>query len=154
KVKGEERLVTRAQAEAQRLSVVEGSERQPGTFVLRVWGGRRKGSGSYYTPQEITAFLVKEALESLVEPIIAGCAERDDRGRPRRSPDEILDLKVADPAMGSAAFLVQTCRYLAEAYGRARIAAGLDEDGRISQDELARFKRRIAERCLYGVDLN
>ena len=154
KVKGEERLLTRVQADEHNLGFIEGSERQPGSFVLRVWGGRRKGSGSYYTPQEITAFLVKEALEPLVEPIIAGCAERDARGRPRRSPDEILDLKVCDPAMGSAAFLVQACRYLAEAYGRARIAAGADEDGRISQEELARFKRRIAERCLYGVDLN
>ena len=154
RVKGEERLLTREQAEEHGLPLVEGSERKPGDFVLRVWGGRRKGSGSYYTPQEITAFLVKEALEPLVEPIVQGCAERDERGRPRRNPDDILELKVCDPAMGSAAFLVQACRYLAEAYGRARIAAGLDEDGRISQDELAHYKRRVAERCLYGVDLN
>ena len=56
--------------------------------------------------------------------------------------------------MGSAAFLVQACRYLAEAYGRARIAAGVDDDGRISQEELASYKRRVAERCLYGTDLN
>ncbi|MEI8167996.1 MAG: N-6 DNA methylase, partial [Chloroflexales bacterium] len=154
KVKGEERLLTRAQAEDQGLAIIEGSVRTPGSFVLRVWGGRRKGSGSYYTPQEITAFLVKEALEPLVEPIVQGCAERDVHGQPRRSPDEILDLKVCDPAMGSAAFLVQACRYLAEAYGRARIAAGLDDDGRISQEELASYKRRVAERCLYGVDLN
>lgn len=154
KVKGEERLLTRAQAEEHGLPIVEGSERRPGSFVLRVWGGRRKGSGSYYTPQEITAFLVKEALEPLVEPIVQGCAERDGRGRPRRSPEEILELKVCDPAMGSAAFLVQACRYLAEAYGRAQIAAGNDEDGRISQEELARYKRRVAEKCLYGVDLN
>jgi type I restriction-modification system DNA methylase subunit len=40
-------------------------------------------------------------------------------GRPRdqwklKSPREILDLKVCDLAMGSGAFLVQACRYLAE----------------------------------------
>ncbi len=154
KVKGEERLLARAHAEEHGLAIIEGSARKPGSFVLRVWGGRRKGSGSYYTPQEITAFLVKEALEPLVEPIVQGCAERDGRDRPHRSPDEILELKVCDPAMGSAAFLVQACRYLAEAYGRARIAAGIDDDGRISQEELARYKRRVAEKCLYGVDLN
>ncbi len=154
KVKGEERLLTRAQAEDQGLAIIEGSVRTPGSFVLRVWGGRRKGSGSYYTPQEITAFLVKEALEPLVEPIVQGCAERDVHGQPCRLPSEILELKVCDPAMGSAAFLVQACRYLAEAYGRARIAAGLDDDGRISQEELASYKRRVAEKCLYGVDLN
>lgn len=154
KVKGEERLLTRAQAEDQGLAIIEGSVRTSGSFVLRVWGGRRKGSGSYYTPQEITAFLVKEALEPLVEPIVQGCAERDVHGQPCRLPSEILELKVCDPAMGSAAFLVQACRYLAEAYGRARIAAGLDDDGRISQEELASYKRRVAEKCLYGVDLN
>lgn len=153
-VRGEVRLVGRAQAEEQGLAVVEGSLRRPGDFVLRLWGGRRKGSGSYYTPQEITSFLVKEALEPLVEPIIRGCGERDGRGRPRRRPEEILELKVCDPAMGSGAFLIQACRYLAEAYGRARIAAGEDEDRRISAEEFARYKRRVAERCLYGVDLN
>ena len=67
-----------------------------------MWGGRRKGTGSYYTPQEITSFLVKEALEPLVEPIIEGCGERNRRGRPIRSPGEILELKVCDPAMGGS----------------------------------------------------
>jgi hypothetical protein len=148
------RLVSQAQAVEHGLEAVEGSLRHPGAFVLRLWGGRRKGSGSYYTPQEITAFLVKEALEPLVEPIIRGCGERDTRGRPNRRPEEILELRVCDPAMGSGAFLIQACRYLAEAYGRARIAGGEDEDRRISAEEFARYKRRVAERCLYGVDLN
>jgi hypothetical protein len=57
---------------------------------------------SPYTPQEITSFLVKEALEPLVEPIIEGCGERNKRGRPIRSPGEILELKVCDPAMGGS----------------------------------------------------
>jgi hypothetical protein len=154
KVKEDERLVSRAQAVEYGLPIIEGSEKRAGSFVLRLWGGRRKGSGSYYTPQEITSFLVKEALEPLVEPIIAGCGERDRRGRPKRSPEEILELKVCDPAMGSGAFLIQACRYLAEAYGQARVAAGEDDDGRISQEEFSHHKRRVAERCLYGVDLN
>lgn len=154
KVKNEERLVTRAQADENNLPYDPASLKRPGQFILRLWGGRRKGSGSYYTPQEITSFLVKEALEPLVAPILAGCGERDAKGRPTRQPDDILELKVCDPAMGSGAFLIQACRYLAEAYGQARMAAGLDDDGRISPTEFADYKRLVAERCLYGVDLN
>lgn len=154
KVKNEERLVTQAQADENNLPYDPDSRKRPGQFILRLWGGRRKGSGSYYTPQEITSFLVKEALEPLVAPILAGCGERDAKGRPTRQPDDILALKVCDPAMGSGAFLIQACRYLAEAYGQARIAAGLDDDGRIAQSEFADYKRLVAERCLYGVDLN
>lgn len=154
KVKGEERLVTRTQADENNLPYDPANLKRPGQFILRLWGGRRKGSGSYYTPQEITSFLVKEALEPLTAPIVAGCGERDEHGRPRRHPDDMLQLKVCDPAMGSGAFLIQACRYLAEAYGQARIAAELDDDGRISQPEFAAHKRLVAERCLYGVDLN
>lgn len=150
-VGNDERWVTFDQAEEYALEWSE--QRHRGSFYLRLWGGRRKSSASYYTPQEITSFLVKEALEPLVEPIIEGCSERDTNDRPLRKPDEILELRVCDPAMGSGAFLIQACRYLAEAYGRARIAAGEDDDGRVSQEEFARYKRRVAERCLYGVDL-
>lgn len=160
RVKGEERWLPRSQAEANRLEIVEGTLRRSGQFVLRLWGGRRKGSGSYYTPQEITSFLVKEALEPLVAPIIAACSPEPSPPTPLPAkargarPEDILELKVCDPAMGSGAFLIQACRYLAEAYGRARIAAGEDDDGRISQEEFAKHKRLVAERCLYGVDLN
>src|SRR5260370_5989832 len=153
-VKGELRLVPLEQAEEFDLRYDEPSKKPAGSFLLRIWGGRRKGSGSYYTPQEITAFLVKDALSSLVEPIVEGCAQRDMQGQPLRRADEILKLKICDPAMGSGAFLVQACRYLGEAYGRALIAEEQRENRRITIEELSRYKRRVAELCLYGVDLN
>jgi len=153
-VRGEWQWMPRAEAEERGLAVDPESLKRPGEFYLRLWGGRRKGTGSYYTPQEITSFLVRQALEPLVQPIIEGCAQRDSRGRPKRRAEEILELKVCDPAMGSGAFLIQACRYLAEAYGRALIAEGRDVSGRIEAEELARYKRLVAERCLYGVDLN
>ncbi len=168
RIKGDTRLVPREQADELELDYDHNAEqadeleldydhnaiKPAGSFLLRIWGGRRKGSGSYYTPQEITAFLVKDALASLVEPIVEGCAQRDEQGKPRRSADEILKLKVCDPAMGSGAFLVQACRYLGEAYGRALVAEGRSDHERISATELARYKRRVAEKCVYGVDLN
>jgi hypothetical protein len=154
RIKGELHLVPLEQAESLRVSYDQSSVKPAGSFVLRIWGGRRKSSGSYYTPQEITAFLVKDSLVPLVEPIIQGCSQRGRDSKPRRHAEEILQIKVCDPAMGSGAFLVQACRYLGEAYGRALTAEGLREDKRMEADELARYKRRVAETCLYGVDVN
>jgi hypothetical protein len=100
---------------------------------------RRKESGTFYTPREMAAYLVREALAPLV---------RD------ASAEAILALRVLDPAMGSGAFLVAACRFLAEAYEQA-----LERDGRLPRGvalERARagFRRLVAQRCLFGVDVN
>jgi hypothetical protein len=110
-----------------------------GRFFLFEASGQRKGSGSYYTPRAIAAFLAREALEPLVE---------------GRSSEEILKLRVIDPSMGSGAFLVPAVHFLAEAYGQARIAEGLDADHLIDDEERAAYRRLIVERCIYGVDKN
>lgn len=75
-----------------------------GRFFLRVGLGR-KASGSYYTPDSFVKFLVQETLGPL-------CAERSPKDDPH--PQKILDLKVADIAMGSGHFLFETCDFLAE----------------------------------------
>lgn len=60
----------------------------------------------------------------------------------------ILNLKICDPAMGSGAFLVETCRQLAQ-----HLHAAWQREGKHGKSEqLAR--RMIAQRCLYGVDKN
>lgn len=110
-----------------------------GKFYLALWGGRRKGTGSYYTPKPITGFLVERALNPLIE---------------GKNSEELLNIKIIDPAMGSGAFLVSACHYLADAYGRTRISEGLDEDGKLDEYERVQYRRLVAERCLYGVDLN
>jgi len=110
-----------------------------GRFFLFEASGQRKGSGSYYTPRAIAAFLAREALE----PLVAG-----------RSSEEILELRVIDPSMGSGAFLVPAVHFLAEAYGQARIAEGLDADALIDDEERAAYRRIVVERCIYGVDKN
>ena len=68
----------------------------------------RRRSGSHYTPRELTEPIVRTALEPVLTRL------RDGGDRPPR-PEAILGLKVCDPAMGSGAFLVETCRQLAEA---------------------------------------
>src|SRR4029078_8929341 len=63
-------------------------------------------------------------------------------------------LRVVDPAMGSGAFLVAACRYLADAYEAALIADGTLPAADIPPADRAAFRRLVAQRCLYGVDLN
>jgi hypothetical protein len=101
--------------------------------------GRRKSTGTFYTPRSMTEYLVRRTLAPLV------------RGR---NPEGVLSLRVVDPAMGSGAFLVAACRYLADAYEEARIAEGSVTRADISIADRAAFRRAVAQRCLYGVDLN
>jgi hypothetical protein len=75
-----------------------------GSFYLAPGAGR-KTTGSYYTQETLVNFLVERTLEPLV---------RD------KTPEEILQIKVLDPAMGSGHFLVGACRYLATAYAQAK----------------------------------
>ena len=111
------------------------------TFSVTLVDGRdaRKASGTFYTPQSVTDYLVRQTLHPLVE---------------HASADQILALRVLDPSMGSGAFLVAACRYLASAYERALV----DESGRLPADvteaDRAGYRRVVAQRCLYGVDLN
>lgn len=134
------------------------------------FGTDRRQSGSHYTPKVLTEKIVAETLEPVA---YVGPAE----GHPRedwrlKSPAELLDLKICDPAMGSGAFLVQVCRWLAqrlvEAWGQvAGEGKVLTVDGAIldrlgavepladnAEERLLLARRLIAERCLYGVDLN
>ena len=100
---------------------------------------RRKASGTFYTPQSMTDYLVRQTLHRLVTGATA---------------EDILSLRVLDPAMGSGAFLVSACRFLASAYEQAvvRERGWLAAD--ITEADRAGFRRLVARRCLYGVDLN
>jgi hypothetical protein len=87
-------------------------EIDPHKFYLRVGLGR-KATGSYYTPHSFVRFLVQETLG----PQVAELSPQDDP-----QPDEILKLKVLDPAMGSGHFLVEACRFLGQhLYEAARL---------------------------------
>jgi len=106
---------------------------------LEPGAGVRKSTGTFYTPQSITAFLVRRTLSPLVA---------------EASPEAILDLRVVDPAMGSGAFLVAACRYLAGAYEAALVRHARCRPGDIGDGDRRSFRRLVASRCLYGVDLN
>lgn len=103
----------------------------------------RRRSGSHYTPRSLTEPIVAEALRPVLE-------ELGDRAR----PEEILGIKVLDPATGSGAFLVEACRQLAECLVKAWNIHGGAPSQLVDEDELLHARRMVAQRCLYGVDRN
>ncbi|MEG3977257.1 restriction endonuclease [Microcoleus sp. herbarium8] len=136
-------------------------------------GSNRRETGTHYTPRSLTEPIVQYTLEPLV---YEGVAE----GKPKeqwrlKSAKELLQLKVCDMAMGSGAFLVQTCRYLAERLVEAWEGLERENPGKVviapegtlskfrpdecpipkdSDERLTVARRIVAERCLYGVDKN
>jgi hypothetical protein len=128
----------------------------------------RSSTGTHYTPR----FLAEEVAEGALEPLVyaPGPLQTADRSawelRPSR---DILALKIADIAMGSGAFLVAACRYLAGKLIEAWLAEGdphtqehlaeASADSGLALDSLAdplviEARREIIEHCLYGVDIN
>jgi hypothetical protein len=114
----------------------------PGAMILQPSDERRR-SGSHYTPRSLTGPIVQAALRPVLE-----------RLGERPQPEQVLGLRVCDPAMGSGAFLVETCRQL----GDALVAAWHRHDCVPSippdEDEWLHARRQVAQRCLYGVDKN
>jgi hypothetical protein len=140
-----------------------------GSFIVTL-GDSRRATGTHYTPKSLTEPIVQHTLEPLV---YVGPAE----GKPReewklKSPADLLSLKICDLAMGSAAFLVQACRWLAdrvlEAWDAAEkngqsismegvVLAEAGEAELLPRDKAERVliaRRLVASRCLYGVDKN
>lgn len=112
---------------------------------------QRANTGTHYTPRALAEEVVLHALEPLVySPGPLDTENRDDWRL--KSSAEILDLKVADIAAGSGAFLVAAARYLADRLIEAREREGLDVS---RESDLKRWAvREIVARCLYGADVN
>ena len=115
-------------------------EHPKGTFIYRLTGRAREESASYYTPESLTRCVTEFALKE----VLAG-----------KSADEILQITVCEPAMGSAAFLNEAVSQLGEAYLRKKT----QERGEVLsagdwQKELQRVKMYLADNNVYGVDLN
>ncbi len=113
---------------------------EPGTFIYRLAGREREKSASYYTPEVLTKCLVKYALKELLKD---------------KTADEILHLTICEPAMGSAAFLNEAINQLAEAYlNKKQEERGEQIPFDQRSEKLQEVKMFIADRNVYGVDLN
>jgi len=115
----------------------------PGAMILQPSDERRR-SGSHYTPRSLTEPIVVTTFRPILE-----------RLGLNPTPGQILDLKICDLAMGSGAFLVAVCRFLADLLVKAWHAHKcVPKDIPPDEDETLHARRIIAQRCLYGVDKN
>jgi hypothetical protein len=112
---------------------------QPDAGQLTCTRDIRKSTGAFYTPRALTAYVVRETLR----PLLAN----------KRS-EEILRLRVLDPAMGSGAFLVAACAEIADAAEEALIRDGEWHPSDVTAADRIALRRDVAQRCLFGVDLN
>jgi hypothetical protein len=113
-----------------------------GAMIFQPSDERRK-SGSHYTPSSLTGPIVEAALE----PVLKQLGENP-------KPAQVLNIRVCDPAMGSAAFLVEACRQLGDALTRAWHAHKEIPHIPPDEDEALYAQRMVAQRCLYGLDKN
>jgi hypothetical protein len=113
----------------------------PATTILRGQKEEKKASGSYFTPDRLVQHLVSKTLL----PVLEQCG--DDARR-------ILALRVVDPAMGSGHFLVKAVDVLAD--WLTVHCDPLDEGAPAENgpEELAYWKAKVVEHCIYGVDFN
>ncbi|MCA9787460.1 MAG: hypothetical protein KC488_12975, partial [Candidatus Cloacimonetes bacterium] len=137
----------------------------PGELYLVRWGGTRKGAGTFYTRPQLTLPTVRRTLEPLMSA----------PDRVLLTPEQILALKVCDPAMGSGSFLVAALRVLSEAvlaslhlHSRLRTGETHTEvvcdllpvaDRQLPREDFearleAIIRRAVVEHCLYGVELD
>ena len=96
-----------------------------------------KATATFYTPR---------VADDVPGPPDAGAAGRG------RTPEADPVLRVVDPAMGSGAFLVAACRFLASVVRVRPVGSGpLPSPSDIDEADRRAFRRRVAQRCLYGV---
>ena len=148
----------------------------------------RKKTGSYYTPDEVTSYICKNTIEPyLVDRI------NDEFGKNYKNIDELINagdkrelfrlfellqnIKILDPAVGSAHFLESAINVLVDIYRKLRDRAKeigtdkleilvADEDGKIKPLNLLEIPEKeglfevyvkffiILSRNIYGVDVN
>ncbi len=161
----------------------------PGERYLVRWGGTRKGAGTFYTRPALAVPTVQRTLRPLAYTPPKGPDGNPDPLAPAsawvpRLPEQILALKVCDPACGSGTFPVAALRFLTEALFKSLHHHGrIREDGdralvhlfgdptrpeTLSEEMLpahpsdpsfeprlrAVLLRHVVERCIYGVDFD
>ena len=107
--------------------------------------GERHATGSYYTPDYIVQYMVEQTVGPVLRAAVAGKATDQEKIA------AVLGVNVLDPAMGSGHFPVAATEYIA----RFLVDLAVSPEGDAgSETDLAYWKRRVAQSCIYGVDLN
>jgi len=151
---------------------------QVGAVYFSETAGERKATGSYYTPEDVVDYIVRHTVGAKLAELKAEFYEEqrierqlaDLNDTPPDIPayrhiqqalddqfldfvrQKVLDLKILDPAMGSGHFLVNATHAVAN-FVVELLNETPWENSEIDTD-VATWKRQVAERCIYGVDLN
>jgi hypothetical protein len=172
--------------------------REGGNVIIRPNVFARKGSGSYYTPDDLVGLIIRETINPLIETRMAAFSAKLaelEVSQPDKDllvmtlaaydpAEQLLSLKICDPAMGSGHFLVSLVDYMADqvitamaeaaaqvTFGDyispliARIAAirttilrnAADRGWSVAPEQLDDrhiVRRMVLKRCIYGVDKN
>lgn len=106
----------------------------------------RKAGGVYYTPQYIVEYIVKNTVGKLIE---------------GKTPQEISQLKIVDPACGSGSFLIGAYQYLLDFHTKYYANNGKPSKGGNKNNPLTpegnlttAEKKRILLNNIYGVDID
>ena len=150
KEKGKEKWIPKKDAQGKKTF----DEVLAGSIYLATDKGERKATGSYYTPDYIVKYIVRNTLGPVLEDKRKAWSEKGLGERPFLH--DILDIKVLDPAMGSGHFLVEACEFLAnklvEAWGEAKPEDLESEE--VAEHDVHWARREVVRHCIYGVDLN
>ncbi len=122
-------------------------DRVPGGSMILQPSEERRRSGSHYTPRTLTEPIVRKTIGPVMDDLRA-------KSDGRLAPEQILEIKVCDPAMGSGAFLVESCRQLGDALVEAWQTSDAHREILAGEDEVIAARRIVAQKCLYGVDRN
>ena len=134
--------------------------REDGKLVLKTDKGERKATGTYYTPDYIVKYIVRQTLAPLLQGIEESAPVQAARAAGKQDDsfaNEVLKLNVCDPAMGSGHFLVETIIFLADEivyHPTTKFQAEFVKGESQEEGEIAYWRRRVVESCIYGVDLN
>ena len=190
KDKGKEIFIPFEDGERQKKKIKKDEIIHAGEVYLVTDKGERKATGSYYTPDYIVKYIVDNTLAPLVKEkqkrVLEKVEELKSKFKSARGTsrefyekelkkaegsliDEILSLKVLDPAMGSGHFLVEATDFLARELIKAVSGEPLEGHSaeitvrepsapyglKESDEEDIRWARReVVERCIFGVDFN
>jgi hypothetical protein len=134
--------------------------REGGKLVLQTDKAERKATGTYYTPD----YIVKYIVEQTVTPLLREIEQREPVKTARAAgkqdnsfANEVLKLNICDPAMGSGHFLVEATTFLADHivyHPTTKFQAAFVKGESQEKTEIAHWRRRVVEACIYGVDLN
>src|SRR5437667_4568322 len=134
--------------------------RENNRLTLKTAKAERKATGTFYTPD----YIVKYIVEQTVTPLLTEIENREPVKSPRAAgkqdnsfANEVLKLNICDPAMGSGHFLVEATTFLADQivyHPTTKFQAEFVRGESQEQAEIAYWRRRVVEACIYGVDLN